>query len=248
MVGWGGTSSTAEQVPTHGATLWGKGPLLRGSAHAACLLPALLSGTKRRGPGSGCPAANREGLCASWQELGRARRCWLGAGRAPGQSGLRSWAGSAASTFLGPPGSGTVCGRRASARRSSADPPAARPGRATSPGQPRPRGVPGHAPASRGRCQAGPPARAGLPAQHCPRPGCSPGSCCAGTVPACRPLLGLGMASPGALPLPKAPAPHWVQPGNQSGIGTGRVRGWEKRRMRGSPLSPSTQSLGMHLC
>lgn len=147
----------------------GKGLVLRGSAHVTCPLPALLSRAKCRGPGSGCPAANREGLCASWQELGRARRCWVGAGRALGQSGLRSWAGSAASTFLGLPGSGCVCGRRASAWQLLTFPTAHPDGPTSPPGNvdpmvswpSLPRPPPGRSP------------RVVLPARHCPQAGCS---------------------------------------------------------------------------
>lgn len=235
----------------------GKGLVLRGSAHVTCPLPALLSRAKCRGPGSGCPAANREGLCASWQELGRARRCWVGAGRALGQSGLRSWAGSAASTFLGLPGSGCVCGRRASAWQLLTFPTAHPDGPTLPPGNldptvswpSLPRPPPGRSPTSRAASPALPPGRV-----------LSPGSCWtprdrvpARTIPAGRPLLGFCMAGPGALSFPcptlgAARGQHCCSLGKQQGTGTGRMRGWGKRRTGGSPFSPSTQAQGMHLC
>lgn len=199
----------------------GKGLLLTGSAHVTCPLPALLSMTQCRGPGSGRPAANTEGLCASWQELGRARRCWVGAGRALGQSRLRSWAGIAASTFLGLPGSGCVCGRRASAWQLLTPPLPTHPGvmvphypRATSTAwcpQSWP-SLPGHSQARPGRSRA--------PAQHCPQPGCSlPGAPGRHEIVSLDgqsqcPVLSWDSAWPAPVryPCPKAPALRWVQP------------------------------------
>lgn len=214
----------------------GKGLFLRGSPHATCPLPALLSRTKRRGPGSGCRAANREGLCASWQELGRARRCWVGAVRAPGQPRLRSWAGSAASTFLGLPGSGSVCGRRASARQlltlptAHPDGPTLPPGNlgpTVSPVMPQP-------PAASPRQDH--PGGAVLPAQRCrPARVLSPGNCwtpwdtcpCTDSPSVPAPPEAPCMASPSALSFPKgscstqgaAHAQHFCSQGTSAGLG-----------------------------
>lgn len=249
VVGRGGTNSTAEKVPTHGATLGGKGtPPQR---VRTCDMPPPCPAEQDQMPGAGigvsgseqggsvCELAGtgqgQEVLAGGWEGAGAVSAAQLGRERCqriPGAAGQRErgWAQGKCAAIADLPRCPSPWSR-------------------ITPGQPRPHGVPGRAPASRGHSQAGPPHGSVLPARLL-----SPGSrrtpwhsVPAGTVPACRPVLGLRTDSPGPSS-PKGAAAHWVQPRNQCGTGTGGVRGGERGGWEGDPLSPPSQAQEMHFC
>lgn len=152
----------------------------------------------------------------------------------------------------GAAGQRSVCGRGASARQLLTLP-AAHPDGDTLPPDnldPTVSPVMPQAPAATGKQDH--PQGAVLPAQRC-SPGrvLSSGSCWMPwdtDSPSVPPLLGLYMASPGALSSPKRPC-------STTSAALEPVRDWDrkdermgKRRVGGTSLSPPTEAQGMHLC